>query len=581
MDIMWARKMYKTASIYDIPMRVVHYDRVSSDKDEQLNSLANQNLYNEETIRKNPNWTYAGRYVDEGITGISVSKREDFQRLIDDAKNGKFDFVITKEISRFARNILDSIYYTRELLSYGVCVFFQNDNINTIEEDSEFRLSIMASVAQEESRKLSSRVKYGHNVSMKNGVILGREIYGYTKKDKKTLEYDEHYKPMIEFIFEKYASEEMSTNKLSDAIYAMGYKSFSGGKIDAGTIKHIIVNPKYKGYYCGRKVQIIDMFNKKQKFFDKDEWILYKDFEHIPPIVSEELWEKANRVYAKRSREVKNRNTSYGNLDNKFTKKIVCGNDGEYYWLKSHKSRNQKIKGDNPTWICSKKKKKADSCNSIILYESELIPIIIDIIKSTNLTSDIVSSYIEMYKSVSSSEDFTQQIITIQSEIDRINLKKEKILDYNLDGKISDEEFTKRNNEFNRQIEEKTNSIKEYRRKASKADDITIILKEINKEFQAMKNIDFTEINRIMIDRLFEKIIATPIDENHMDLVFVLRNGDRYSSKYPPNSKANNVEHLGYMVNTILPERSKHFKRFKNKWCNEDFLYTYSLGLIL
>ena len=184
MDITRARQMYRTMSIHNMPLRVCHYDRVSSDTMEQLNSLANQNYFNEETIKNNPNWKYAGKYVDEGISGVSTVKREDFQRLIEDAKLELFDLVITKEISRFARNILDSIKYTRELLSYGVFVWFQNDNINTIEEDSEFRLAIMASVAQEESRKLSSRVKYGHSVSIKNGVILGHDIYGYKKKDK-------------------------------------------------------------------------------------------------------------------------------------------------------------------------------------------------------------------------------------------------------------------------------------------------------------------------------------------------------------------------------------------------------------
>ena len=109
MDITWARQMYRTMSIFNMPLRVCHYDRVSSDTEEQLNSLANQNFFNEETIKNNPNWKYAGKYVDEGISGVSTVKREDFQRLIEDAKQGLFDLVITKEISRFARNILDSI----------------------------------------------------------------------------------------------------------------------------------------------------------------------------------------------------------------------------------------------------------------------------------------------------------------------------------------------------------------------------------------------------------------------------------------------------------------------------------------
>lgn len=581
MDITWARNLYKTTSIYNMPLRVAHYDRVSSDTLQQLNSLANQNLFNEEMIRKNPNWTYCGKYVDEGISGVSVDKREDFQRLIEDARLGKFDFIITKEISRFARNILDSIKYTRELLSYGVCVFFQNDNINTIEEDAEFRLSIMASVAQEESRKLSSRVKYGHSVSMKNGVILGRDIYGFVKKDKKTLMHDEHYKPMIEFIFNKYASEEMSTNKLSDELYNMGYRSFKGGKIDAGVIKHIIVNPKYKGYYCGKKVQITDMFTKKQKFLNDDEWILYKDFEHIPPIVSEELWDKANRVYKKRSKDVKTKSTSFGNLENKFTKKIVCYNDGEYYWLRSKKSRNKNIPNDNPAWGCSKKRKDTNSCNSFVMYESELIPIIIDLIKNTVFNDEIINEYIDLYKQVTNMNNYDKQIQTIESEIARIKQKKDKILDYNLDGKISDEEFTKRNNEFNEQLKNKENEIQKIQENLSKTSDINVVLRDIVKEFSMMKNIKYTEVNKRMIDKLFDKIIAKPIDKNRMELIFVLKNGEQHSTNYPASNKENIAWHSGYMDLMIAPKCHMEFLRSKNRHEASKYkvFYTYSLTI--
>ena len=162
MDIHSIRQMLRMKSIYNIPLRVTYYARVSSESDEQLNSLGNQIGYYEEFIRKNSAWTFVPGYIDEGLSGISTKRRENFNRMVDDAEAGKFDLVITKEISRFARNTLDSIQYTRQLLNAGVGVFFQNDNINTFDEDSELRLSIMSSIAQDELRKLSSRVKFGH-----------------------------------------------------------------------------------------------------------------------------------------------------------------------------------------------------------------------------------------------------------------------------------------------------------------------------------------------------------------------------------------------------------------------------------
>ena len=582
MDITWARNLYKTTSIYNIPMRVVHYDRVSSDSDEQLNSLGNQNIKNEELIKSNPNWTYAGKYVDEGISGITVNKREDFQRLIEDAKLGRFDFVITKEISRFARNILDSIKYTRELLSYGVCVFFQNDNINTIEEDAEFRLSIMASVAQEESRKLSSRVKYGHSVSMKNGVILGRDIYGFRKKDKKTYEHDEHYKPMIEYIFRKYANRESSTNQLSDEIYEMGYRSYQGGKIGAAVIKHIITNPKYKGYYCGKKVQIVNMFTKQQKFLDEDEWILYKDFEHIPPIVSEELWDCANEVYKERSNIVKNRNSSFGNMENLFTKKIICADDGCYYWLKSKKSRNRRTQGIDPIWWCSSKKNGAKNCKSIPIHENELIPIVLDIIGNTKFSNEVITKYIELYKIATKSQNFDEEIKRIESEMSRIIKKKDKILDYNLDGIISDQEYATRNNDFNEQLEAKKQALDKLKTKSENSD-IEKVIFQIQNTFSEMKNISRNELNHNMIDKLFDKIIATPVDKYHMNLEFILNDGSSCKSDYKSSSGPDELLHSGYMVNTIFPKRHKYFYRYRNHHESSKYKvsFTYSLSLCI
>ena len=143
--------------------------------------LENQTAFFTDFIKKAGAWKLVPGYIDEGITGITTRKREDFRRMLDDAQSGKFDLIITKEISRFARNTIDSIQNTRNLLSWGVGVIFQNDSINTLDEDSEFRLTIMAGVAQEEVRKLSSRVKFGHKQAIKSGVVLGNSrIYGYT-----------------------------------------------------------------------------------------------------------------------------------------------------------------------------------------------------------------------------------------------------------------------------------------------------------------------------------------------------------------------------------------------------------------
>ena len=214
MDLHQIHQELRTKTIFDIPLRVTFYARVSTDSKEQINSLTNQVTYYENFIKQNPAWTFVSGYIDEGLSGISTRKRENFNRMVDDSAQDMFDLVITKEISRFARNTLDSIQYTRELLLNGVGVYFQNDNINTFDEDSELRLSIMSSIAQDELRKLSSRVKFGHQQAIKKNVVLGNSlIFGY-RKDNKRLVIDEDEAPMVRELFELYATDNYSMKQI-------------------------------------------------------------------------------------------------------------------------------------------------------------------------------------------------------------------------------------------------------------------------------------------------------------------------------------------------------------------------------
>ena len=216
MDIYSTRERIRKENInfMNLPLRVTFYARVSTDFNVQLNSLDNQITYYTDFIRKNPNWEYVDGYVDEGISGVSTAKRERFNEMIEDAKAGMFDLIVTKEVSRFARNTLDSIRFTRELLSSGVAVYFQNDNINTLDEDSELRLTIMSSMAQDESRKISTRVRFGHQQAIKKGTVLGtNNMYGYIKKDGKLM-IDETQADFVRELFEMYATGKFSMKQM-------------------------------------------------------------------------------------------------------------------------------------------------------------------------------------------------------------------------------------------------------------------------------------------------------------------------------------------------------------------------------
>ncbi len=536
MNIYNVRQTLRTKSIYDLDLRVVYYARVSTDKEEQKNSILNQKSHFEEFIGANKKWKNSGGYVDDGISGIHVDKREEFQKMIQDAKKGKFDLIITKEISRFARNTLDSIQYTRQLLSYGVCVWFQNDNINTIDEDSEFRLTIMAGVAQDEVRKLSSRVRFGHAQAIKNGVVLGNSrLYGYNKEHGR-LTINEEEAPMIKMIFEKYATGDWTTPKIEKLLWDMGYRNYKGGKIDRGVINHIIRNPKYKGWYAGGKVKIVDMFTKQQEFLPEDEWNMFKDDgSRVPAIVDEKTWELANKYFEERSQAIKDRRTSFKS-QNLFTGKIFCANDGAPYWMKQHQIRGK----EDPKWVCSYKiKNGASNCSSFGVSERELKIMIANLInQSADIMDDITEKYIELYKDVvMNPEDHSEEINKLQKKIDDIKKKMDKILDYNLSGSISDEEFLRRNSDFNHQmtiIEERIDKLSE---KPEAVDSVQKKLNAVSNKIRQFSGIDETDINRKIVENLIDKIMITPTENKKATLNFYVNHGENRTFFYDENKK--------------------------------------------
>ncbi|MBR6337250.1 MAG: recombinase family protein, partial [Ruminococcus sp.] len=255
MDIYTAANKMKLErkTIFDLDIKVTFYARVSTTREEQENSVENQIMFFTDMIKNNPHWTYVEGYVDR-VRGEAAENRANFMRMIDDGKAGVFDLVLTKEVSRFARNTIDSLTYTRELLRAGVGVFFQNDNICTIDTDSELRLTIMSSIAADEVRKLSERVRWGHKRAIESGNVLGNNrIYGY-KKDDCHLVIDEEEAEMVRMIFELYSTGQYSSRKIERILFEKGYRGRNGTQIHHNTINGIIQNPKYKGYYCGNKV---------------------------------------------------------------------------------------------------------------------------------------------------------------------------------------------------------------------------------------------------------------------------------------------------------------------------------------
>ena len=535
MDIHTVRQQLKTRTVYDLPLRVTFYARVSSESDEQLNSLGNQIQYYSDLIQRNSNWTYVDGYIDEGLSAATTKKRENFHRMVEDGKAGLFDLIITKEITRFARNTLDSIQYTRELLNAGVGVFFQNDNINTLDEDSELRLTIMSGIAQDELRKLSSRVKFGHQQAIKNSVVLGNNrIFGY-RKDRGRLVIDEAEAPMVRELFELYATGEYSMKQIETLFWEKGCRNHNGKKIAHTTMSGMISNPKYKGYYVGNKVKVIDLFTKKQKFLPPEEWVMFKDEtgEIVPAIVSEELWDQANTVLKKRSEDVKNRQ-GICNHANLLTGKLYCTHCGAAYYRRDSVDKTGK---KNSKWVCSGKiKNGADSCDSFAIYEDELKPLLFEVFRETEADAEaLIEEYLEMYKSLDQSGDLAKRISALETAIQTAEKKKQKLLTFNAMGELSDRDFLSMNKQCAQEIEAAQKELMELTQQRDSAADFKKHIDTIRRVLrEAERDAANGIINKEFVDKYIDKIFATPEEDGSLRLQIKIFTGET-TDKYLTN----------------------------------------------
>ena len=529
-------------SFYDLPLRVTFYARVSTDQDEQINSLENQVQYYTELIQSKPNWKFVPGYVDEGISGGSTKKRDNFNRMIRDAKAGMFDFIITKEISRFSRSTLDSIKYTQELLDYNVGVFFQNDNINTLDTDSEFRLVIMAGVAQDEIRKLSERLKFGFRQAIKNGHVLGNDkLYGYDKKDC-VLTVNEEEAEIIRIIFDLYGNQRLGTRTISKRLMELGYTSREGNAFNTLTIRHILENPKYKGWYCGNKSQSVDYRTKRNILLDESEWVTYPD-PSIPAIVPEELWNRANALYKRRREEMKSHSSGLS-FHNRYpySAKIYCEEHGTTF----HRQVIQKKKGQQEVWQCKVYRSHGRAaCSAPQIHSCDLDLILSDIFKELVRDKEkIIDSLVTVLTNIPKEVDYGKLRCQVENEMDDLERKKNRLLDLSIAGALTVEEFKERNDAFNAQIlacQGKLTAIRqEEENQSSEELDIPAIRQALDQALSFTGDID-TALVATILDRVVVKRESTK-DDIHLDIFLKL--GSTYEAVYTPHKHTAGITSL-------------------------------------
>ena len=500
--------------IYNLPLRVCYYCRVSTDSDVQLNSLDNQLEYYENYIKSKPKWIFSGGYIEEGKTGVRVDVRPSFKKMIHDAKHNKFDLIITKEVSRFARDLEDSIHYIRELKDSGVGVFFENQNLNTFDSNSELILNIMFNLAQDESRKLSSRVKFGHRQAIENGHVLGSSnITGY-KKDNCKLVIVENEAKFIKTLFELYSSGKYGFQKLSKKLSELGYLNKKGKLYDKDSLKRMIENPKYKGYYRAKTYEILDYRTKRRKKNSLDDQVLYKCKDgSIPAIISEELWDQANKILKSRTKGYESNNYWSGGLKYAFSSKIYCKEHNTNF-QRSHGSKNK----NRPTWSCSMYlQHRLAACESPIIAETDLYNIMSSIMNNIiPQKKKIVDNMLKLYENIDRTNDYYKELELLNTNIKIIEQKKSMTLDLVFNGDISKESLKMQFEKYDQEIKsfnvKKTMIIKQIERLNNSHDNLDRMTKLIEEEINGGSLNEF-------IRKFVDEIIISKID------------GDRYRTK--------------------------------------------------
>lgn len=326
--------------------KVAAYCRVSTDSSDQANSLASQEKYFREYIDRNPEWELAQVFVDTGITGTSTKKRAAFNQMINEALTGKFNLILTKEISRFARNTLDSIYYTRKLREHGVGVIFMNDNINTLDSDAELRLTIMSSIAQEESRKTSDRVKWGQKRRMEQGVVFGRDMLGYDVRNGK-LVINEEGAEIVRLIFHKFVNEDKGTHVIARELREEGIRTSTYMKQWSNTvILRVIRNEKYAGHLIQKKTITPSYLNHEKKYNRGEEEFVVL-YNHHEPIISQELFDRAQSELECRSPSTEQKAKHSNRYC--FSGKIKCASCGNSFVSRTKKRKDCSI---YKAWRC-------------------------------------------------------------------------------------------------------------------------------------------------------------------------------------------------------------------------------------
>ncbi len=497
-------------------LRVAAYCRVSTDSEDQLNSYKSQVKYYTDLIKSNSEWDLADIYADEAITGTQVTKREDFQRLINDCMNGDIDMIITKSISRFARNTLDTLKYVRMLKEKGIAVFFEEENINTLTMDGELLLVILSSVAQQEVENISANVKKGLKMKMQRGELVGFQGclgYDYHPEDK-SISINEEEAEIVRYIFRRY-TEGAGGSVIAQELQNLGYKTKRGSTTWAETtVIGIIKNEKYIGDILMGKTFTLDPISKRRldNFGEEDQYYIR---DHHEAIISKEVFEKAQEILKRRA---KPRRLTVDGKREKFSRKysfscmLECGFCGGTLTRRSWHSGSQYNK---IIWQCvvgTKRGKKFCPDSKGIPEEAIEQAFIESYRLLCKNNKGVLDEFIARTEEVLSAGNASKQLAKAEKNIAALEAKRAKLVDMHLEEIIDKETYESKYRSLTEQIEQE----QETRRSLQEASETENTMKRRIAEFR--KTLEQNEVlevfDRYVFESIVEKVIVGGYDEN-------------------------------------------------------------------
>lgn len=494
--------------------RVAAYARVSTENEEQLSSYEAQVDHYTRYIKANAEWEFVEVYADEGISATSTKKRDGFNRMITDALEGKIDLIITKSVSRFARNTVDTLTTVRKLKDKGVEVYFEKENIYTLDSKGELLITIMSSLAQEESRSISENVTWGQRKRFADGKVSlpYKQFLGYEKGEDGLPKIVESEAKTVRLIYKLFL-EGKSTSWIAKYLTEHNISSPAGkDKWQETTVRSILKNEKYKGDAILQKSFTVDFLTKKKKINEGEIPQYYVENSH-PAIITSEVFDLVKQEIKKRKDD-----KGYKTGGGCFSGKIVCGECGSFYGSKVWHSTS---KYRRVIWQCNSKFKNTEKCNTPHIYEDKLKKAFIGAFNSILKNKDeILQGYEAIIQDLTDTSKLDKESAKLQSEIEIVTEMLRKCVEENANSALNQMEYEERYNALAQRyqsIKDELEGTEEKRlEKSAKHERILVFIKELNQ-----REIFITEFN----DGLWNGTVDKVVINTDKKMTFVFKEG--------------------------------------------------------